>query len=203
MCSSDLQDDIEPQADPVKPSGAGDGDVQMMAYPPKLMAPDLAKSVVGLLICGVIALIPDMLSIIKWTAAGLALLFVFYFARTLMRFQSKLYVSEYGIRLSEIRGGTAFAWPELSKFRLRYFSTKRDGNKGWFELTLQAGESKIVAESTLDGFDDLLEISRDWAKDNHLLVDDVTRTNLMRMDEAETLVQAAASERMQGGAKRT
>jgi len=195
------QDDIEPQADPVKPSG--DGDVQMMAYPPKLMAPDLAKSVVGLLICGVIALIPDMLSIIKWTAAGLALLFVFYFARTLMRFQSKLYVSEYGIRLSDIRGGTAFAWPELSKFRLRYFSTKRDGNKGWFELTLQAGESKIVAESTLDGFDDLLEISRDWAKDNHLLVDDVTRTNLMRMDEAETLVQAAASERMQGGAKRT
>lgn len=81
------------------------------------------------------------------------------------------------------------------KFRLRYFSTKRDGNKGWFELTLQAGEAKIVAESTLDGFDDLLEISRDWAKDNQLLVDDVTRTNLMRMDEAETLVKAAASER--------
>ncbi|WP_430475279.1 hypothetical protein ACQ0MK_06140 [Thalassospira lucentensis] len=189
--------------DPVKPAGVVDSDVQMMAYPPKLMAPDLAKSVVGLLICGVIALIPDMLSIIKWTAAGLALLFVFYFARTLMRFQSKLYVSEYGIRLSNMRGGTAFAWSELSKFRLRYFSTKRDGNKGWFELTIQAGESKIVAESTLDGFDDLLDISRDWAKDNNLLVDDVTRTNLMRMDEAETLVQAAASERAQSGAKRT
>ncbi|MEK9842279.1 MULTISPECIES: hypothetical protein [unclassified Thalassospira] len=192
-----------PNVDPVKPAGVGDSDVQMMSYPPKLMAPDLAKSIVGLLICGVIALIPDMLEIIQWTAAGLALLFVFYFARTLIRFQSKLFVSEYGIRLSSLRGGTAFAWPELSKFRLRYFSTKRDGNKGWFELTLHAGETKIVAESTLDGFDDLLEISRDWAKDNQLLVDDVTRTNLMRMDEAETLVQAAAAERTNGGAKRT
>ena len=192
-----------PNTDPVKPAGVGDSDVQMMSYPPKLMAPDLAKSIVGLLICGVIALIPDMLEIIQWTAAGLAFLFVFYFARTLIRFQSKLFVSEYGIRLSSLRGGTAFAWPELSKFRLRYFSTKRDGNKGWFELTLHAGETKIVAESTLDGFDDLLEISRDWAKDNQLLVDDVTRTNLMRMDEAETLVQAAAAERTNGGAKRT
>lgn len=189
--------------DPVKPAGVGDSDVQMMAYPAHLMAPDLAKSVVGLLICGVIAFIPDMLEIIQWTAAGLALLFVFYFARTLIRFQSKIFVSEYGIRLSTIRGGTAFAWPELSKFRLRYFSTKREGNKGWFELSLQAGDAKIVAESTLDGFDDLLDISRDWAKDNQLLVDDVTRTNLMRMDEAETLVQAAATERTQGGTKRT
>ncbi|WP_033069526.1 hypothetical protein [Thalassospira australica] len=185
--------------DPVKPVGVGDSEVQTMAYPAKLMAPDLAKSVVGLLICGVMALIPDMLEIIQWTAAGLALLFVFYFARTIIRFQSKIFVSEYGIRLSSIRGGTAFAWPELSKFRLRYFSTKRDGNKGWFELTLHAGDAKIVAESTLDGFDDLLEISRDWAKDNQLLVDDVTRTNLMRMDEAQTLVKAAASERIQGG----
>jgi hypothetical protein len=193
----------EVTVDPVKPAGVRDRDVQMMSYPPKLMAPDLAKSIVGLLICGVIALIPDMLAIIQWTAAGLALLFLFYFARTLVRFQSKLFVSEYGIRLSSIRGGTAFAWSELSKFRLRYFSTKRDGNKGWFELTLQAGEAKIVAESTLDGFDDLLEISRDWAKDNQILVDDVTRTNLMRMDEAETLVQAAAAERSNGGAKRT
>ena len=99
-----------------------------------------------------------------------------------------------------MRGGTAFAWSELSKFRLRYFSTKRDGNKGWFELTLQAGDAKIVAESTLVGFDELLDISRDWAKDNQLLVDDVTRTNLMRMDEAETLVRAVASERSNGGA---
>lgn len=188
-------------ADPVKPAGVGDSEVQTMGYPSNLMAPDLAKSVVGLLICGVIALIPDMLSIIQWTSAGLALLFVFYFARTVIRLQSKIYVSEYGIRLSSLRGGTAFAWPELSKFRLRYFSTKRDGNKGWFELTLQAGEAKIVAESTLDGFDDLLEISRDWAKDNQLLVDDITRTNLMRMDEAETLVKAAASERTESGTR--
>ena len=102
------------------------------------------------------------------------------------------------MRLSNLRGGTAFAWSELSRFRLRYFSTRRDGKKGWFELTLQAGDSKIVTESTLEGFDDLLEIARDWAKDNQLLVDDITRTNLMRMDEAETMVQAAASSRAGG-----
>lgn len=184
----------ESAVDPLMPA-AGGRNVQVMGYPPKLMAPDMAKSVVGVLVCCVIALIPDMLKIIQWTAAGLALLFIFYFARTLIRVQSKIYVSEYGIRLASLRGGTAFAWSELSKFRLRYFSTKRDGNKGWFELTLQAGDAKIVAESTLEGFYDLLEISRDWAKDNNILVDDVTRTNLMRMDEAQTLVQAAASER--------
>ena len=135
-------------ADPVKPAGVRDRDVQIMGYPPRLMAPDMAKSVAGLLICGVIALIPEMLPIIQWTAAGLALLFAVYFVRTLLRFQSKIYVSEYGIRISNLRGGTAFAWSELSKFRLRYFSTRRDGKKGWFELTLQAGDAKIVTEST-------------------------------------------------------
>jgi len=69
-------------ADPVKPAGVRDRDVQIMGYPPRLMAPDMAKSVAGLLICGVIALIPEMLPIIQWTAAGLALLFVVYFVRT-------------------------------------------------------------------------------------------------------------------------
>lgn len=175
-----------------KVPGPESNDVIAMRYRGRTMMPDMLRSGLGLVLCLVIAVVPGIIEFLHWTAAGLSILFVLYLVRTVWRLQSRLYVSEYGVRQSGLFEGTAFAWPELSDFRLRYFSTRRDGKKGWFEMTLRAPGAKVVVESTLEGFDRLLELARDAARDNALLVDDITRTNLMRMDEAETMVRAAS-----------
>ncbi|MDP2698104.1 hypothetical protein [Thalassospira sp.] len=169
-----------------------DTDVVVMRYSKQAIMPDLIRAVAGIVLCGGISLVPGVIELLRWIGLGLSILFIVYLVRTILRMKIRIHVSEYGMRLTGMTDGTAFAWPELAGFRLRYFSTRRDGKKGWFELTLTAPGSKIVTESTLDGFDKLLSLARDAAQDNGLMVDDITRTNLMRMDEAETLVRAAS-----------
>jgi hypothetical protein len=165
-------------------------DVQVMKYPRRVVMPDLIRSVIGMVLCAGIAVTPDIIELLRWVAAALILLFLVYLVRTLLRMQSRLHVSEYGIRQSGVLSGSAFGWSELSGFRLRYFSTRRDGKKGWFEMTLWAEGTKLVVESTLQGFDRLLDLARDAAIENQLMIDDVTRTNLMRLDEADNIVRA-------------
>ena len=177
---------------PVVPDGQDSRttDITVMQYPRRVVMPDLIRSVLGIVLCTGIAFTPDVIELLRWIAGALILLFLVYLLRTLFRLGARIHVSDYGVRQSGVMSGSAFGWPELTGFRLRYFSTRRDGKKGWFEMTLDAAGTKLVAESTLNGFGRLLELARDAANENEIMIDDVTRTNLMRMDEAENLVRA-------------
>lgn len=179
-------------APPVVPAQADlrNTDVMVMKYPRRVVMPDLIRAVLGMVLCAGIAVTPDIIELLRWVAAALILLFLVYLLRTLLRMQTRMHVSEYGVRQSGVLSGSAFGWSELSGFRLRYFSTHRDGKKGWFEMTLRATGTKLVAESTLHGFDRLLDLAREAATENQLMIDDVTRTNLMRLDEADNIVRA-------------
>ncbi|WP_143589598.1 hypothetical protein [Thalassospira mesophila] len=167
-------------------------DIVVMKYPRRVVMPDLIRAVLGMVLCAGIAIAPDIIELLRWVAGALILLFAIYLLRTLVRMQSRVHVSEYGVRQSGVLSGAPFGWSELSGFRLRYFSTRRDGKKGWFEMTLQAAGTKLVAESTLQGFGHLLDLARDAATENQLMIDDVTRTNLMRLDEADNIMRAQA-----------
>ncbi|AUG52739.1 hypothetical protein CSC3H3_08475 [Thalassospira marina] len=177
---------------PVVPDGqdSRNTDITVMSYPRRVVMPDLIRSFLGIVLCAGIAATPDIIELLRWIAAALILLFVVYLLRTLFRLRSRMHVSDYGVRQSGVFSSSAFGWSELSGFRLRYFSTRRDGKKGWFEMTLHAAGTKLVAESSLQGFGRLLELARDAASDNQIMIDDVTRTNLLRLDEADNLVRA-------------
>ena len=47
------------------------------------------------------------------------------------------------------------AWQDLDSLKLSYFSTRRDREAGWMQLTLRAGRTKIALHSTLEGFEDI------------------------------------------------
>ncbi|WP_143181961.1 hypothetical protein [Thalassospira sp. TSL5-1] len=182
---------------PVVPEGqdSRNTDITVMQYPRRVVMPDLIRSVLGIVLCAGIAFTPDVIELLRWIAGALILLFLGYLLRTLFRLGARIHVSDYGVRQSGVMSGSAFGWSELTGFRLRYFSTCRDGKKGWFEMTLEAAGTKLVAESTLNGFGRLLELARDAANENQIMIDDVTRTNLLRMDEADNLVKAQISGR--------
>ena len=75
--------------------------------------------------------------------------------------------------------GTRIAWRDLTSFKLRYFSVRRDRQRGWMQLDLRGGGRRLRIESTISGFDDLATLAHDAALAKGLPVDDASQANLM------------------------
>lgn len=69
-------------------------------------------------------------------------------------------------------------WEELEELKLSYFSTRRDGEKGWMQLRLKSKDVRLRVESTITDFWDLVDICALNAKDRGLLLDPSTIRNM-------------------------
>tara|TARA_R110002012_G_scaffold953_11_gene4038 strand:+ start:704 stop:1204 length:501 start_codon:yes stop_codon:yes gene_type:complete len=109
----------------------------------------------------------------------LALVFGGFVARTWLKAQTRIEVGAEGI---QVHGplGKVIAWPELAAMDLRYYSTQKEKGKGWMHLVLKGGAGeKITIESTLDGFEAVLEHAASAATRNGLGLNQTTTDNLV------------------------
>ena len=83
-------------------------------------------------------------------------------------------------------------WNEITRFGLSYFSTRRDGARGWMELKLASPAATLRVDSRLERFDEL--VGRAWSAASRCGVepDPTTRANLEALG-------MAAGERGTGG----
>ena len=119
----------------------------------------------------------DLHIVVAVVFACLAAMFAIHLLRTLQR---QITVIESGNDGIVARGplGTALRWDQLSGMRLKYFSTRRDRQQGWMNLTLRAGGRKLTLESSLSGFDGIAERSAAVARANGVALDETTLNNL-------------------------
>lgn len=97
-----------------------------------------------------------------WLAIGLGAtvaLFLVYLVRTALK--QRTMISFDGDLIVQTVSGFAFfdrqiPVDQLTNFDLKYFSTRRDGENGWWQLKLEGTASKISVESDIEGFDDLI-----------------------------------------------
>ena len=70
------------------------------------------------------------------------------------------------------------AWNEITRFGLAYFSTRRDGARGWMELKVESRAATLRVDSRLERFNELVD--RAWSAASRLGVepDPPTRENL-------------------------
>ena len=82
--------------------------------------------------------------------------------------------------------GRAIAWDDMNDVRLRYYSTRRDRRGGWMQLkvTSQAG-GKIGFDSSLEGFQDVLEYIVEAAAARRIELNEDTLANLQQMGIGE------------------
>lgn len=108
---------------------------------------------------------------------ALAALFLVYCARGVIRQYSRIEYDEAGIR---IRGMArhAIRWDSLQELRIRYYTTRRDGESGWMQLQLRGDGQRIVADSSLTSFKSLVAVCADRFSLTGRELDDITRTNL-------------------------
>lgn len=149
-------------------------------YPREALTADYLRGGAGFALTGapLVALSPHWAVAVPLAAA--AVLFLAFLARTALRHLTTVELDDAGIAAHGPLGG-AIAWPELRDLRLRYYSTRRDRQKGWMHLTLKGGGRALRLESTITGFDAIVERASEAAGANRLRVAEATAENLIAL----------------------
>ena len=107
----------------------------------------------------------------------LSVLFAAYGVRVGLRGISAIILDQTGLRVVGPRQH-AVAWDDLADVRVRYFTTRRDGENGWMELSVLGGTNRITIDSDIDGFADLLVHVREMADARGLELTEATSENI-------------------------
>ena len=92
---------------------------------------------------------------VTWALAAGALLFAVYGFHTVLRHFGAIECNDDGIFVSG-PFSRSVSWMALADVQVRYFSTRRDGRKGWMQLVVKSSTQSIRVESTLTGFIDIV-----------------------------------------------
>jgi hypothetical protein len=145
--------------------GSADGNystTKVLRYARSALFWDALGGLAGGAVCAAIALqVP-----VGWYPCGLfallAVLFTAYGGLTLLRSRMRIAITAEQITW-EPRGGS-FGWDELTQFELAYFSTRRDRESGWMQLTLTASSGeRLRVDSRIESFDQLVRTARTQA----------------------------------------
>ena len=118
----------------------------------------------------------ELPSLTTWILALLSLGFAIHGFAVVRRQRLRVETDEDGLWFSPPR--RRIAWNEITRFGLSYFSTRRDGARGWMELKLAGPGATLRVDSRLERFDEL--VGRAWSAASRCGVepDPTTRANL-------------------------
>lgn len=151
-----------------------------MRYPRREVTLDYLRALFGGVVFAGAAVAAGPVAALATILGAVALLFAIYGWRTFLRQHTEVAVDEQGIALL-VRGGTlgrsVISWRDLSGCRLAYYSTQRDRKGGWMQLTLRGDGRQIKLDSTLGGFDEILNRAAAAVRENRLTLDDSSARN--------------------------
>ncbi len=147
---------------------------------------DALRAGVGLVLSTILLIVVRENSIVAAILALVVLLFLAFAFRVWVRSRTVVEVAEDAIsaRVPGPAGLSIFTrdcvslrWQDLCMVRLRYFSTRRNQEAGWMELTLKARKKTLKLDSTIRGFRDIAERAAWAAKDGQLELSPATVSN--------------------------
>jgi hypothetical protein len=152
--------------------------MSLHAYQKNSLIADYLRGGIGFAVTAFPVVFAPMMGTFQIIFALISLVFAGFLLKTWLRAQTRVEVADEGIRtLGPF--GKSIAWPDLTAMELRYYSTQKDKAKGWMHLVLKGGDgAKISIESTLDGFDTVLEHAAAAAGRNGVALNQTTTENL-------------------------
>ena len=151
------------------------------SYPLRAVLGDYLRAGTGTIIALFPLVVVSGKPLVTYLFGGMICLFVIYGLRTVSRHLTRIELSEEGI-LTTMPLRRGIAWRDLSKLRLKYFSTKRDKSNGWLQLVLTGTQGRIAVDSHLDGFRDVVTRAMEAARENGLEIDPTSVANLAALD---------------------
>ena len=150
-------------------------------YPLRAVLGDYLRAGFGIVISAFPLVMVSGKPFVTYLFGGMICLFTVYGLRTVRRHFTRIEVSEDGI-LTTMPLRRGIAWRELSKLRLKFFSTNRDKSNGWLQLVLTANHGRIAVDSSLDGFREIVTRAMEAARENGLEIDPASVANLAALD---------------------
>ena len=150
-------------------------------YPPRAVLLDYLYSGLGLLFTlGPLGLAASA-GPAAWVLGALGALFAAYGLRTLLRHRTWLGVSEEGITVNGLLR-RHLPWDGLTRCTLGYYSTRRNRDRGWMQLTLKAGRRSLRIDSQIEGFERIVHRAARAADAHGIALDNTTRENLQALE---------------------
>ena len=112
-----------------------------------------------------------------WVLGGLAALFAVYGARTALRHRTCLRVSEEELVVEGLLR-RHLPWDRLTRCTLGYYSTRRNRDRGWMQLTLKTERRSLRIDSQIEGFERIVRRAALAAAARGLAFDHTTQENL-------------------------
>lgn len=154
---------------------------ESLRYRRQPLAADMARAGIGVALTGGPLLFVEAVPATLAIFGGLAVLFALFGVRTALRYASAIEFGPNDVVVKGVLGGR-IAWQQVSGMKLGYYTTRRDRQGGWMQLTLQGGGKRLRFDSTLEGFDRLVRRAVLAASANDVALSDTTLANLAAMD---------------------
>ena len=128
-------------------------------YPPSAMVSDYLVSGAGLALTVPPLAMFELPAVTVWLLAPMSLGFAIHGLGVMRRQRTRVETDGDGLWFSPPR--RRIAWNEITRFRLAYFSTRRDGARGWMELKVASPAATLRVDSRLERFNEL--VGRAWS----------------------------------------
>lgn len=159
----------------------------VLTYDRPSIVTDYLRSGVGLVASGAPLALTKPMPWLTWVLVVTFILFLLFALRSVLRHVSRYQLDDDGFKRLSPRP-LRVKWSEIEGMKLRYYATRRnrdqDQNNGWFQLQLRGNKGKIIIDSNLGNFDQVLKSTARAAGVRGLALDKVTRDNLSAMGVA-------------------
>ena len=147
-------------------------------YPMNALRGDYLRGAIGLFVTVGLLIAATKITIFQYIFAAGAVLFLGFFLRTAQRHLTTFSFSNGSFQANGPLG-KSISLPAVIDIRLRYFSTRKDrtGDGGWFELTIRDSKSKISVDSTINGFEQIMQNCVNTIHQNKLTPSETTIAN--------------------------
>ena len=122
-----------------------------LRYPLRALWANYARAAFGVAIVAGPLAIAQLGTISTVVLSGLLALFLGYGVRTALRHATRYGFDDRGV-FATGPISRAIEWSDVANVKLSYYTTKRDGTSGWWQLDIKGRRSTMRIDSTLDGF---------------------------------------------------
>lgn len=128
----------------------------LMRYPMRVLWASYLQAGVGFAMMTALMVTAAPGATVSVVLIALAALFLGYGLRTALRQATRYGCDERGIAaIGPV--SRAIEWGEVVNVKLSYYTTRRDGTSGWWQLDIKGRDSRMRIDSTLDGFGAIAE----------------------------------------------
>ncbi|MDX9860057.1 MAG: hypothetical protein RBS99_03985 [Rhodospirillales bacterium] len=157
--------------------------MSLHTYPLTAVIGDYSRSAGGLAVSVIPLVVAPSTPLVTYLFSGMIAVFLVYALRTAIRHFTRIELSDEGIGAT-LPTARRIDWTDLEILRLRYYSSKRDRSRGWFQMVLAGAGRRIVIDSPITDFHSIVARAAAAANRNGMQLDDATSANVAALTSA-------------------